>query len=150
MVSKEGEIPYIENEDVQALDLELCSPPVLDHLVVFIRDPQNHSLYWYRKIAVSTDSVESKEGKKLEYVDTNIYDFEQMDQIPCPEEYLDKAVQRMVEAERGLSHAAKPEIRRMRAVVGVSRYNGNNRQTLTDLVILTAIKYHQMRSAALN
>lgn len=150
MSSREKEISHVENEDIRAIDLQLCSPPIMDHLVVFIRDPQNHNLYWHRKIAVSAGSVEGKGGKKLEYVDVKIYDFEKMDQIPCPEEHLDIAVQRMVEAERALSHKYRLEIRRMQAVVGVSRYNGKNRQTLTDLVRLTGLKYHKMRSAALS
>ena len=143
-MSPEGHIREIDRGDVNNLSLELMSLPVCNRLVVFIQDPDERRFYWHRRISIEWGST-TIGGKRISYLDMTRYPIEPHDSVPVVEENLPIVLDHIASEERKIRDY--PTGKDLWAVVGVTRYNGDNPQTVDTLLELTRVKYGEMYAA---
>ncbi len=136
-----------DDQDLASLNLELKGPAEFNNLVVFIEDPRNPNLYWFRKVGIERGAMKP-EGMEREvpYVDLKRYDMGDFESNPCQASLLDNAIANMTTMERELAKHEDPKMRAMQGVVGVARYSGANKPSLEQILTLTAVKYSRMQA----
>ena len=120
-------------EDVKDIELKLYSPPTLEYLGVFIKDSNNPTKYWLRKICVKLEQ---------KHVCMEELDLEEFADTPYHQESLQAEVQKLARIEREIVRIKNP---RVEAVIGVAEYKGNKKLTLEEILGLIAVKYQLMR-----
>lgn len=115
-------------EDLDKLVLELHGQPIYERLQVYIRDPINPVLYWYRSINIKNSKLENGVLKFERYGEGSI-----LEKLTYTESKLQNKIQQ--------GRRDNPE-----TVVGIARYNGTNQLSLNQILGMAALKYYQIRA----
>lgn len=82
----------------------------------------------------------------MPYVDVERLDLGHIDTTPVPEDQLPIAMRNVSRWERELV-PQDPDAKKIQAVVGVARYQGDNQLSVDEIVTLVGLRYHQMKTS---
>jgi hypothetical protein len=144
-------VPLLPERELRSIDLTLLGQPTLDHLAVFIQDPQQTDQYWFRKLQLKVGSLhDPTSGNKISYVDVIQLPMVELAAIPCPKSLVNHAAREIQQHESTLV-ADNQETRHLQAVVGIANYTGDDtNKTVDELVALVGHKYASLYLATLN
>lgn len=131
----------VNRRDLDKIELTLKGKAERDYLAVFIRDPQNPGLFWYRRIEVRSGPRRSG----IDYFDMEELDMKRFNTIPVPVSQIEIAVNNIVRCEAMAGEDSDPNIRAVQAVVGKAIYKGEDAPSIHEILRMTAAKYHFMR-----
>ena len=144
-MSHERKIPELKLDDLNNISLKLEGPAQFDVLTVFIKDPENPDIYWFRKLGIKPGSADLGDNKAVEYFDVILYPMGEYDRRPIRKQHLFQVRDIMSKQEKMLGAAADPKLKAMQGVVGIADYTDRKDLTMEKMIQLVEYKFGLLR-----